>query len=229
MKKNILIKPLVALFALAMAITVNAQDVFKLEHFDELVASGKVEVILQKGEQAQAVVETNGLEESDININIHEGVLKINMVKSLIRDDEEITVYLTYQQLNRIKAQAGAEITAKNTIETNRLILKVVSGAEMALTVATGDLDVVVSEGGQLELEGTTNSLDARASSGGMLEAFDLESNYTYITSNTGGVAEVVANKKIEAKANTGGQIEYKGKPEIKEFSNFLSGNIKRA
>ena len=71
MKKNILIKPLVAVFALAMAITVNAQDVFKLEHFDELVASGKVEVILQKGEQAQAVVETNGLEESDININIH--------------------------------------------------------------------------------------------------------------------------------------------------------------
>jgi hypothetical protein len=48
------------------------------------------------------------------------------------------------------------------------------------------------------------------------------------VTSNTGGEAAVVANKRIEAKANTGGRVEYKGKPEDTKISDFLTGTVKR-
>ena len=98
----------------------------------------------------------------------------------------------------------------------------------MEIEVDARFVEASAGEGGQLELAGRTESLDAKTATGGMLEAFDLESEYTEATSNTGGQMEVVAHKSIEASANTGGQICYKGNPEKEKIKEYLAGNISK-
>lgn len=212
-----------------LTFSMNAQEVLDLNKFDEIIASGDVDVVLQQGENTEVKVFANGNDEQNIKIHVNEGILKINLLKSLVKSSHRsVKVVVTFTKLNRIKAYAGAEVESESTIATNRLQLKLNSGAEMYLNVAVDNLEVVVSEGSQLEISGSTKSMDVRTSSGGVCEAFDLESDYTYVTSNTGGEAEVVANKRIEAKANTGGRVEYKGKPEDTKISDFLTGTVKR-
>ena len=212
-----------------LTFSVNAQEMLDLSKFDEIIASGDVDVVLQQGEATAVEVFANGNDEQNIKIHVNEGILKINLLKSLIKSSHRsVKVVVTFTKLNRIKAYAGAEIESESTIMISRLQLRLNSGAEMYLNVEADDLEVVVSEGSELEISGSTKSMDVRTSSGGVCEAFDLDSDYTYVTSNTGGEAEVVANKRIEAKANTGGRVEYKGKPEDTKISDFLTGTVKR-
>lgn len=207
----------------------NAQETLDLSKFDEIIASGNVDVILKKGEKCEVVVWHHNNDEQNIKIHVNEGILKINLLKSLVRSAcQNVKVEVTYTELRRIKAYAGAEVEGESVINGDRLTLRLNSGATMEIQVEVDDLEVVVSEGSELEISGTTESMDVRTSSGGVIEAFDLQSDYTYVTSNTGGEAEVVAKKRIEAKANTGGRVEYKGKPESTKISDFLTGTIKR-
>lgn len=217
---------IILLFA---SFAINAQQTYDFNKFDEIIASGNVDVILKKGETSGVEVWADDHDEENIKIHVSEGILKINLLKSLVRSSHKnVRVVVTFEKLRRIKAYAGAEVESQNTITADKLTLRLNSGAEMELNVEVDDLEVVVSEGSELEISGTTQSMDVRTSSGGILEAFDLESDYTYVTSNTGGEAEVVAKKRIEAKANTGGRVEYKGKPEETKISDFLTGTVKR-
>ena len=210
-------------------LSTNAQEVLDLSKFDEIIASGNVDIVLKQGETSEVEVWANGNDEQNIKIHVNEGILKINLLKSLIKSqNRDVKVVVTFEKLNRIKAYAGAEVESESTISTSRLQLRLNSGAEMYLQVEVDDLEIVVSEGSELEISGSTKSMDVRTSSGGVCDAFDLESDYTYVTSNTGGEAAVVANKRIEAKANTGGRVEYKGKPEDTKISDFLTGTVKR-
>mgnify|MGYP000220683157 CR=1 FL=1 len=214
---------------LFVSFALNAQKTYDFNKFDEIIASGNVDVILRQGETCGVEVFPNDNEEHNIKIHVNEGILKINLLKSLVRGAcENVSVIVTFDKLRRIKAYAGAEVEGQNVIRGDKLTLRLNSGATMVLDVEVDDLEVVVSEGSELEINGTTKSMDVRTSSGGILEAFDLQSDYTYVTSNTGGEAEVVAKKRIEAKANTGGRVEYKGKPEETRISDFLTGTVKR-
>ena len=214
-----------AIFSLAA----NAQEVLDLSQFDEIIASGNVDIVLKKGETSQVEVWSNGTDEQNIKIHVSEGILKINLLKSLIKNHEKnVKIVVTYNKLYRIKAYAGAEVNSDDTLTGEKIAIKLNSGAQMDVNVNVDDLEIVVSEGSELVIGGKTKSLDVRTSSGGVCEAFNLDADYTYVTSNTGGEAEVVANKRIEATANTGGRVEYKGKPEETKVKDFLTGTVKR-
>lgn len=209
--------------------SMNAQDVLDLSKFDEIIASGIVEVELKQGETSKVEVWANDHDMQNVKVHVNEGILKINLIESLIKSEERnVKVVVTFERLNRIKAYAGAEVTCKDAISTSRLQLKLNSGATMDVNIAVDDVEIIVSEGSELEISGSTKSLDVRTSSGGICEAFNLESDYTYVTSNTGGEAEVIANIRIEAKANTGGRVEYKGNAKEKKINDFLTGTVKK-
>lgn len=223
------IQNLLIAFFFVSTMGMNAQEVLDLSRFDEIIASGNVDVVLQEGAACKVEVWENGNDQHNTKIHVNEGVLKINLLKSLVKStNKNVKVVVTYEKMRRIKAYAGAEVESKSTLTGDKLTLRLNSGAEMELDVEVDDLEVVVAEGSELELSGSTKSMDVRTSSGGVLEAFDLESDYTYVTSNTGGEAEVVAKKRIEATANTGGRVEYKGKPEETKVKDFLTGQVKR-
>jgi len=223
-----ILKNFVLVFLLTIPLFISAQDTRQLDHFDEIIVSGTVNLTLTEGDEEKMEITSSNGNYSNVKVHVNEGILKINLLKNLIRDHDDIKIKVTYKKIRRIKAYAGAIVDAKNEIKVDRLVLKLNSGAIMDLEINTGDLDAVVSEGSELTIEGNTESMEVRASSGGILDAFSLESNHTFVTSNTGGKAEVVARKSIQATANTGGIVEYKGKPEQSKIKDFLTGQVVR-
>ncbi len=224
MKKIKFIALLVALLSLQSGYT-HIRDTMTLAHFDQIIATGIIEVTLQQGNEEKLVLVTNDFDRDDVKVMVTEGVLKIFVVKSLIKD-AKIEVFVTYKQLRRIKANTGASVSSENIIEIDKLDLKANSGARIELELQVNDLHARLAEGAQIQLSGTTESQDITASSGANFYGFELTSDYTYVNANTGGRAEVIANKSIEATANTGGRIEYKGDPETIKIKDYLGGEI---
>jgi Putative auto-transporter adhesin, head GIN domain len=205
--------------------SVYAQEAMKLEHFDQIYATGIIEITLQKGEEEKIVLVTNNFDRDDVKVRVSEEELRISVTKSLIKD-ALVKIVVTYKELRRIKVNAGAYISAKNPITIDKLDLRAMSGSQLELELDVNKLHVKVAEGAQIHLTGKTKSLNVTAASGAEFDGFELESDDTFASANTGGRAEVVANKSIEAVANTGGRVRYKGDPEKVQLKDYLGGEV---
>ena len=214
---------------LLSAFSLNAQDVVDLAAFDGVSVLGNIKVTLVKGEKAQAIVETHDISEDAVSIFVKHGVLKLQLLKTMFRNNEEVNIKVIYtSELDFIKASAGAEISAKETIKSHDIEIKASSGAEIDIVIDVEKLKVQVGEGAKIELSGTAQRQYASATTGGEYDGMDLQCQETHAKANTGGQAAVLALQSLEAKANTGGYIEYGGQPKTKNINSALSGKIRK-
>lgn len=214
-------------FALTV-LTAAAQADYELESFDGISATGNIKVILEQGDEETAHVRAEGIPESEVTVKVREGELKLKLINSIFYKDEEVAVYVIYRSLRSIKGHAGAQIEGANPIEADLLKVRSASGAHVSLQVAVNAIEGSASEGGILQLSGVTESQKAASATGGHYDALDLQCARTYARANTGGRTEVVANERLEASANTGGTINYRGEPATTEIKSVISGNVNK-
>ena len=216
-------------FAALLYLPSSAQITYEPEEFDGISVTGNLNVILQKGEVDKVVVDAHGIPESEVTVKVSRGVLRLKLINSIFYKDDEVDVTVTYRNLRTLKGHAGARIEADHAITGDQIYIRSTSGARVHLEVAVNTIDGGATEGGMLELTGTTEMQDASAATGGQYQAFGLECARSYVRANTGGRAEVVANDRLEASANTGGTIEYKGNPEETTIKTIIAGNVHKA
>lgn len=223
-----LMRNAIFIFAVLMAgqFQTKAQDVRSLSPFDELSVIGNIEVILEEGDEEKAVIYTTNIDEDDVSVSVNGDVLKIRLYKTVFKNDENVKIEVTYRKLRIVKGSAGARISNNSTLEGDKIITRAHSGAKVDLSVNVDALDGAVYEGAVLKIRGKTNSQEAVAATGGQYQALNLDSDRTTVKANTGGEAEVVAKDKIDASANTGGRIGYKGNPDHKNTRSKIAGNI---
>jgi len=219
------LKVITILILVLVVQNVFAQETMNLEHFDQIYATGIIEVILQKGDEEKIVLEMDNFHREDVKIRVSEEELRISVTKSLVKDGT-IKILVTYKELRRIKVNAGAHVSSKNPITIDKLDLRATSGSEIELELDVNKLHARLAEGAQMHLTGTTKSLNISSASGAIFYGFNLESEDTFANANTGGRSEVVANKSIEASANTGGKVRFKGDPAQKQLKDYFGGSV---
>ncbi len=229
MEKILLIRlQIFAILVLGAVTLLNAQAEYKLEYFDEFSVTGNIEVRLIKGQEEKAVIETYGIPADEVNVYVNRQTLKVSLLNSLFYKNEKVKVTVTYKELRSIRGNAGAKIEADHVIEGDYLDVRATSGATVELEVKVNKLEGMAIEGGVLRLVGEASSQKAQANTGGQYQAFELACKNTYARAGTGGELEVVASETLDAYANLGGQIEYKGDPDLKGNRKFLGGEVRK-
>ena len=221
---------LVAVFFTFIFLAQNAQAQTErtLSPFDEISVTGNINVKLSQGESEKLTIKAEGIPEDKISIKVNNGTLKLRLLNSIFYKNEQVNVVVSYKTLRGIKGTAGANIENTGTIETDKLETKVGSGALVELNIKTNAVEASATEGGVLRLAGSTDTQNISAATGGHVDGLDLDCNRTYVKANTGGHAEVVALESIEATANTGGRIEYKGNPSESSTKTLISGEVRK-
>ncbi|MCB0588411.1 MAG: DUF2807 domain-containing protein, partial [Phaeodactylibacter sp.] len=202
----------------------RAQDERKLDYFDAITVAGDVELILTPGDEARAVITAEGISEDDVTCYIKGKTLKIQLIEGLFQGGDHARVEVTFQQLRALKASAGAKASATAPVTGDQLDLRAGSGAQIDLAVEVNSLVATATEGAMIKIEGSTETQEVTVATGAQYMGLDLQCDRTYVKANTGGQAEVVANKTLDANANTGGQIDYTGDPEEKNTRSLISG-----
>ncbi|RME98863.1 MAG: DUF2807 domain-containing protein [Bacteroidetes bacterium] len=214
---------------IGLASFIHGQTVRQIGPFDEIVLSGDLDVKLEQSDVNEVHIDDRDGLDNAVTISIQGRRLKISLLDNWIRrDSRSVRVLVRYQRLVDIRALAGAEVEVSETLTTDKLRIKVGSGAELWIDVRSNILEGNVSEGGKLTISGTTRFHEASAATGGIYDASQLQSEETMVKANTGGEATVVATKLLDAVANTGGQVRYMGEPEQKYMRSNLAGEIRR-
>ncbi len=222
MKRLVLALMFVSTLCMAQEeITMNLGDFHTLKTYRGL----QVELI--KADAAKLIIDGN--RSSEVTVKNNKGTLKISMSISHTFSADDVMVYLYYNDdIDVIDANEGSHIFSDEIIKQEKLTAKSQEAGRIKLEIDTDQLNVTVVTGGQVTLKGSSKNQDVKSNTGGIYKGERLETEYTNVSSYTGGIADVKASKLVDAKASTGGIISIIGEPEELKKSESLGGYVRQ-
>ncbi len=221
-------KKLITAIFILIVFYANAQKSEKreIESFDKLNVFGniKVEMILSDTESIN--IFTTNVDPSEVETEIKDKLLKIKMKSNLFDEDVKVVVVLKYTEIREISSNAAAEVNVKNVIKGDKLFATATSGGRIKLHVELNAIDLKSYQGAHIDISGKTIIQETFVNTGGVLSGSDFSSDEVFIKMNTGGKAEIIVNKSLDANVNTGASLNYYGKPEKENIKTTLGGKI---
>ncbi len=160
-----------------------------------------------------------------IRTEVRNGVLKISSERN-IRRAKSKKVYLSAPNINGIKATSGSDVITENTIRTDVFDAHVSSGADARIDVNADTVNSSSSSGADLRIKGKANYYTAKATSGSSIRAYGLESKNADVKVNSGANIDVYVTESLNAKATSGGDIDYRGNPKKIDKKRNSGGSI---
>lgn len=193
--------------------------------FDAIHASHGIDVKLTMGSNVSLTLEADENLHDIIRTEVEDGVLRIYAEKN-IYSSKKRTVYVTANEIHKIKATSGSSVTSENTIKAEDFIVKTTSGANVRLALDTESTSCSATSGSNIRLSGRTQKLDASSTSGANVMAKDLEAKICEARATSGSVMSVYASHELDAKATSGGNIRCSGDPEVVRKNSSSGGNV---
>lgn len=149
--KKIAIITLVAFFVVLSPLMAQEQQK-PLTHFTKIVASPRVNVILQKGDKESIRMVYSNIDAGKVNVKVRGNTLRVFLdharvterqeritvdgytQKHSIYRDASVTAYITYRELKGLEIRGEEEISCEGEINTSKLKLKAYGESEIRLT-----------------------------------------------------------------------------------------------
>lgn len=206
----------------------QSRETRQLDDFSKVSVGESIELILKEGNKNEAQIEVDGLEVSDVETKISGGRLVIGIKGSgKWWKNTDVTVRLTYKQLEGISVSSSAEVYNEGVIKAQRLECRASSSGNADLTIDVQELDVEVSSSGRLSISGTTIRQEVSVSSSGTYSGYDLSSEICEAKASSSGSARISVSKELRANASSSGSIRYKGDPEKQIANSSSSGSVR--
>ena len=225
MKKIILSITLSVLFLTACG---QSKETRNLASFSSISVGEAIEVYLEKGSSEKAVLEVEGTDPDNVITKVSGDHLKIHMDNGNWRS-VDVTVWVTYRELDGIGISSAAQLTAKEPIKSGSMEIDVSSAAKGEIALDVNELEIDISSAANLTLYGNANSMEVDISSAGSLKAYELVCKEAEIDVSSAGSARVNVSEKIDAGASSGGSIRYKGNPDKVYANSSSGGSVKKS
>ncbi|GER59033.1 head GIN domain-containing protein [Patiriisocius marinus] len=198
-----------------------------IRDFDRVKGSAGLQVFLKEGKEQKVVVEADDNLMAVIETYVEDGMLRIGVDGNIGRASSK-KVFVTYTTLNEVRASSGSHVIVEDEIKNEDITLDASSGAMLEASVFSKKLYLEASSGANVEVTGKTKELRSKASSGGHINAENVLSAVCNARASSGGHIQVNVKDKLEAKATSGGQIDYYGDPSVKSENKNYSGDVRK-
>lgn len=200
---------------------------YSIDDFSELFLYGGYKVFLTQGKKPALTIKTSDSDVLDnLNVKNWGDELRLVMEEDFITY-KRIRVYLTFTNLESIKAEGGLKLETAGFLDLEDFYLSVEGGAKVDMQMKADDVEVAGEGGVLVDLEGVANSLEVRLSGAGHVDADELKCEDVHIEIEGVGTASVNATDKLFAKIDGVGKVSYTGNPKVTEDINGL-GSVSR-
>lgn len=193
-----------------------------------------IELNLTEGNTEEVAVSASTTEFRDkIVTTVENGILKIQYETKMgsinkKKENKDLKAYVSYKTLDLLHATTGAEVKINGVLKSSSLDMKANTGALVDGEVDIADLKVSQNTGSKITLSGKAEKLDIDGDTGSKFKGEEMSTSNCNVTVSTGAIVSVKAEKELQAKANTGGVIKYKGNASIKEIKTNTGGSVTR-
>ncbi len=197
------------------------------------VATG-ISLIITEGATEDVAVSAANTEYRDKIITVVEnGILKIHYETKMGAinkryKSKNLKAYVSYKSLDHLYVTTGAEVEINGKLSSISLDLVANTGGLVKGEIDINSLKVSQNTGSKITLTGKVDKLEAEGDTGSKFIGDNLSTNTCNITVSTGAGVTITVEKELNAKANTGGYIKYKGAGGIREIKTNTGGTISK-
>ncbi len=214
--------------------TYNDANVEKrsISSFHGIEVSTGITLILTKGNEEELAVSASTAEFRDkIVTQVSNGILKIHYETRMgainkKNESKNLRAYVSYKTLDRLNVNTGAEVEIQGVLATATLDLEANTGGLVKGEIDINKLKVSQNTGSRITLTGKALSMEIEGDTGSKFIGESLTAGICSITVSTGAGVTVTVENELNAKANTGGYIKYKGNAGIREIKTNTGGTI---
>jgi hypothetical protein len=197
------------------------------ESFTKIEVNRGIEVIVEQANAVEVEVEADDNIIKHITTVVENGVLKITSDEDIDSAETE-TVRVKMPTITSLDATSGSSISSKNTLKGTNLNVNSDSGSEIKLTLEYGSVSSDSSSGSEITLAGKAIKLKTNCSSGSQINADNLIANDIQSESSSGSSTSVQPLVNLDATANSGGSIDYKGTPKNVKATENSGGSVSK-
>jgi hypothetical protein len=203
------------------------EEIRQVKEFDQIEVSRGMNVYITQGSPAKVlVIADNNLHEVIVT-EVEGGVLKV-YVNENVRWAKEKKVMVTVEKLTKVEATSGSNGYSQNQIMSDNLEVSASSGANLHLEVNAKFLKADCSSGANIHLSGLAKEAELEGSSGANLKGQELKVDNCKMRASSGANVHATVSGRLEAKASSGGNVNYYGEPTSTEIDKSSGGNINR-
>jgi len=216
--------------------TINDPNAEKrnISSFHGIDISTGIKLILTAGNNEELAVSASNTEFRDkIITSVENGILKIHYETKMgainkRNESKNLKAYVSYKTLNELYVSTGAQVDFNGILASNSLELKANTGGLVKGEIDIKGLKVSQNTGSKITLIGKTGTLEVDSDTGSKFSGEDLSAGICNIEVSTGAGVIITVEKEMNAKANTGGYIKYKGTGSIHEIKTNTGGTISK-
>ena len=202
--------------------------------FSGITLSDGIELYLTSGtEESLAVSFSDEKYDERFKTEIVGDVLKIyydnNGINYSDNKRRKLKAYVSFKTLKKLSASGGATVKLPVGITVGNLAMKFSSGAEFNGEVKADDLSVDQNSGAEISLSGSASSIKIDISSGAIFKGYEFKADFCTAKASSGAEIRISVDKELNARANSGGGIHYKGTAVIKDINISSGGFVKKA
>lgn len=237
MKKFLLSLVTLVSFA-AFAQETTEKDPFSTERplsgsFSAITVTDGIDVYLTQG-QTESVTVTSSDEKymSRFKTEVENGTLKIYYdnkgINWAFNEKRKLKAWVTFKNIDKLHVSGGASVKVSNAIDADKLDMRFTSGSHFTGKINAKELTVDQSSGSGMTVSGRADKITVECSSASVFKGYDLAVDYCDAKATSGAGVHITINKELNAKANSGGGIKYKGAALIKDLSVSSGGVVKK-
>ncbi len=202
--------------------------------FSAISLSDGIELYLTSGtEESLAVSFSDEKYEERFKTEVVANVLKIyydnNGVNYSDNKRRKLKAYVSFKTLEKLTASGGSSVKLPVAITVGNIEMKFTSGAEFDGEVKGKDLSIDQNSGSVIKMSGNSSSIKIDVSSGAIFKGYELKTDYCTAKASSGAEVRISVDKELNARANSGGGIHYKGTAVIKDINISSGGIVKKA
>lgn len=197
----------------------------KTSSFTGLKVSSGIDVYLTQGNNESISVEADENLHEYIITEVKGGVLNVYSDAN-IRRAERKRVYVSMKNIESIKTSSAGDVIGETPVKSSTLKLSASSAGDIKIEVQVDDLSVDISSSGDITLSGNADMLEVDLSSAGDLNAYNLTVREADVSVSSAGDADVYVTERLQARASSAGDINYKGNPKYLDAHSSSAGGI---
>jgi len=184
-------------------------------NFTKLDIGGAFKVYLSKGDQEKLFVEADGDEIKEIITEVVGNKLKIYTDSDWDMNFHEMTIYVTYKDLDYIGFSGAVEVVGENVLTFTDLEMDVSGAAEIDLEMKADRFEAEFSGASEINFRGSCKTGYFELSGASEFDAEGLEFQDLNIEVSGASEAKVWATGTLKIDASGASDIRYKGNPKV--------------
>lgn len=182
------------------------------QKFTKIKVSTGLDLYLSQGTKNKVTLEADENLHDIIITEVNDGVLKIYSEKNIWQAKAR-KVYVTVKNLEGLTATSGSDVYTEDVLKVESIKISATSGADIRIALDADTVETSATSGSDIRISGTANNHTSRANSGASIEAYKLISKNATVNVSSGADINIYASESINAKASSGGDIDFKGNP----------------